>query len=155
MILGLGPWLHVLLLPFFMYKKQNNTKIAAEHKSSAEPVEFEEGGKNVIFSVKYTLCENIFMGTVGFFFNIIETIVWVLAQVGLDLSSFVIWAPFWNFWKSQTLLNNYRINGAKIKFEASQADAYHEFLWQSMLNFFTFSLYSNLYAKIMGLTYEK
>ena len=52
-MLGLGPWLHVAILPFFMFKKQNHTKIAAEHKSSAESVEFEEGGKNVLFSVKY------------------------------------------------------------------------------------------------------
>ena len=45
--------------------------------------------------LRYTLCENIFMGTVGFFFGVIETIVWILSQVGLDLAAYVIWAPFW------------------------------------------------------------
>lgn len=47
------------------------------------------------------------------------------------------------------------LSGAKLKFVARQSDAYHEDLWDKLMNFYTLTLYGRCYSVLKGLTYNR
>jgi hypothetical protein len=133
-----GPAIHVILIPTFMIIKYRHSKQQTDRSkrgSGAFVTELDEASTSVVFNIKFTLGQKIFIFFLG---NLIDlgTFVIKLAEiVGLDLTNFWFPMPFFEFFKAKCQVGNYRIKGAKVRLNASQADAYFHFLSESLWNF--------------------
>ena len=141
-IAAIGPFIHVILMPVFMKKKKDHMAAELERATSVTQLQLEPGGKTVVFNIKYTLKQKIFVWTVGLLIWLGGKIVSVVKYVGLDLSSLWFPLPFFEFWQAQLQIQNYRILGAKLRLNASMADAYFLFLSEGLYNFYTMGFYS-------------
>ena len=150
-----GPFIHCIMMPFFILQKKRY--LANERKASLTKTNstFEPGGKTVVFSIRFTLIQKIFMLCVGMEIAFINGLIKIISIIGLDLSCFWFPQPFYEFWQSQLQVKNYQILGAKLRLNATQADAYFRFIEEALLNFYTFGLYSKIWAKIKKKSYTK
>lgn len=103
--------------------------------SGAFVTELDEAATSVVFNVKYTLGQKIFIFFLGNLIDLGTFVVKIFDSVGLDLSNFWFPMPFFEFFKAKCQCKNYRIKGAKVRLTASQADAYFHFLSESLWNF--------------------
>ena len=143
---AISPFVHVLVLPFFMWKKRQHAlglqvASSAIPNSRASPVMLQQRGESVVFAIRYNCCQTIFIGTVGRLIQLVEFLINLLKLVRIDCSSFFFPLPFYQFWKAQLQVENYRISGARICLNALQADAYFLFLKEALLNLYTLGFY--------------
>jgi hypothetical protein len=137
-LLGCGPAVHVILLPIFMFLKRRHGKDQIQRMSRGSgnvETQLDDDGQNMIFSIKYTLGQKIFILLIGKLIDLGTFLVRLWEIVGLDLSNFWFPMPFWEFFKAKCQVKNYRIKGAKVRLNASQADAYFRFLSGSLWDF--------------------
>ena len=71
----------------------------------------------------------------GQFIDFGTSVVRLFEIFGLDLTNFWFPMPFYEFFKAKCQVKNYRIQGAEVRLNASQADAYFRFLSESLWNF--------------------
>ena len=134
---GLGPYIHLVILPIFMLQKHRHSAGEAERRTALEQTELEPGGKTVLFSANYTCAQRVFIFVIGRVIEIVSCIIAVLELLNIDLRSFWFPMPFFEFWKAKKQIAHYRILGASLRLNASQADAYFLFLSEALGNFYT------------------
>ena len=137
------PFVHIILLPTFAFRKLlNKDKPPADKQVFPEgEVEIDPEAKTVIFAFKLAFCDKVISLTFGLLLYIISKIITILKFVQIDLSSAWFPEPFWKFYNSKLALRAYQIDGAKMRFDARQEDAYLKFQFEAVMNFFTLSFY--------------
>jgi hypothetical protein len=125
--ISIGPFIHVVLIPVFICRANSHRKEeACRSKRGSGMVETQLDGAatSVIFNIKYTLKQKIFIFFIGNLIDLGTSFIELFEVFGLDLTNFWFPMPFWEFYKAKCLVKNYRIKGAKVRLNASQADAY-------------------------------
>ena len=153
--LAIEPFIHLILMPLFIQRKKQYVGEQRVSSLTKQQSNLDPEGKTVVFSIKFTLMQKIFIFFVGNWIKLIAFIIKLLSFIGIDLSCFWFPMPFFQFWLATLQVKNYRILGAKVRLNAIQADAYFKFLHEALCNFYTFGLYSKLWAKIKGKSYNK
>ena len=122
-----------------MKKKQEKSaaELALRTSGIQQDAMMDDNEKTRVFAIKFTFCQSIFIAIVGRIITLIGFLIKIAKLCGLDLSTFFFPLPFFNFWKATLQVQNYRINGAKVRLNAGQADAYFLFLKEGLLNFYT------------------
>ena len=116
------------------------------------PTTIAAGSVHTIQSASLTCSEKISVYTVGWCIKKVEFVIWLLSNVGIDLSAFFFPSPFYNFWQAKLMVRHFRffqVHGVQL--HADSADAYFLWLSEKMLNLITFTLYK----RIRGDTYPK
>eukprot|EP01046_Picozoa_sp_COSAG06_P032816 COSAG06_NODE_3306_length_5529_cov_7.228913_1_plen_451_part_00 len=90
-LLGTGPAIHVLLLPFFMCCKKKQLKKESKRSMVSHQTELDDDGKSIIFNIKFSLGQKIFIFFIGNIIDLGSFIIGLAGIVGLDLSNF--WFP--------------------------------------------------------------
>jgi hypothetical protein len=90
-LLGTGPAIHVLLLPFFMCCKKKQLKKESKRSMVSPQTDLDDDGKSVIFNIKFSLGQKIFIFFIGNIIDLGSFIIGLAGIVGLDLSKF--WFP--------------------------------------------------------------
>ena len=137
-MLSTGPAIHVLLLPIFMIIKKRHGNQQTERTSRGSgsvETQLDADGPNVVFNIKFTLPQKILIFLLGQFIDLGTSVVRLFEIFGLDLTNFWFPMPFYEFFKAKCQVKNYRIQGAEVRLNASQADAYFRFLSESLWNF--------------------
>lgn len=147
---GTGMAFHSVIMVFFMWKKGKD--LEKEASRVREETTFDPNGKTVLYKRKLTICQKIYFFTIGTFLGLVDTILTVIAFVGLDLKILFFPLPFYQHYKTKTLVNNMVIKGAKIRMAATYSDAY--FLWLKLKrnNLLTCSCYEK---RCFFMGYEK
>lgn len=146
-----GFLIHLFLLPYFAYRKANYKHL---HKDDIlENVEIDPEAKTVIFARSLSCCDKIAKFTFGMLIELVGFILKIIKEIGLDLRSFWVFMPFWEFYKAKLDLRAYQIDGCKLRFDARQEDAYLKFQYEAVMNFFTLSLYGMCCGK--KINYER
>lgn len=122
---GTGMAFHSVIMIYFMWKKGKD--LAKEASRVKEETTFDPNGKTVLYKRKLTLCQKIYFLTLGSFLGLIDFILSIVAYAGLDLKILFFPLPFYEHYKTKTIVNNMVIKGAKIRLAATYSDAY--FLW--------------------------
>jgi len=112
------------------------------------------GSVNVhtIQSASLTCGEKIYVYIIGWCIKKVEFVIWLLSNVGIDLSAFFFPSPFYSFEQAKLITRHYRffrVHGVQL--HADAADAYFLWLSEKMLNLITLTLYK----RIMGDTYPR
>ena len=134
-LLGIGPAIHVLLLPIFMCIKKSHGKAQSQRSMAMEETRLDDDATSVIFNIKFTLGQKIFIFFIGNIIDLGSFLIGLWKIIGLDLSNFWFPMPFFEFFKAKCQVKNYRIKGARVRLNASPADAYFLFLSQALWNF--------------------
>ena len=140
---GTGMAFHSVIMVIFMWKKGKD--LEKEASRVREETTFDPNGKTVLYKKAYHLPKNLLLDT-G------DPILTVIAFVGLDLKILFFPLPFYQHYKTKTLINNMVIKGAKIRMAATYSDAY--FLWLKLKrnNLLTCSCYEK---RCFFMGYEK
>ena len=78
--MGSGPLVHVILIPFFGYYKIYSTESERQRALEVETEELDdEHGKTVIFSIRYTCCQYIYVYSIGLVLNFVSYVIQFLA----------------------------------------------------------------------------
>jgi len=147
---GSGLLTHTVIMIYFMWKKTKD--LEKEATRVKEETTFDPDGKTIIYKRKLTLCQKLLSLVIGTILGIINTILSVLAFVGLDLKVLFFPLPFYQHWETKLIIDNMRIKGARIRMAATYSDAYFLWLRVKRNNLLTCSCYQKRCFK-MG--YEK
>ena len=87
-------------MPYFMKQKQEYGKkqLEASLDANRESAMMQDDGKMVVFAIKYTLGQKIFIFICGTIIKLVGFAISIAKMVGMDFSSFWFPLPFFNFW---------------------------------------------------------
>ena len=115
LVTAIGPFIHCILMPYFMKQKQEYGKkqLEASLDANRESAMMQDDGKMVVFAIKYTLGQKIFIFICGTIIKLVGFAISIAKMAGMDFSSFWFPLPFFNF-VSLTSLTAPMIPGSRI-----------------------------------------
>ena len=86
-------------MPYFMKQKQEYGKkqLEASLDANRESAMMQDDGKMVVFAIKYTLGQKIFIFICGTIIKLVGFAISIAKMAGMDFSSFWFPLPFFNF----------------------------------------------------------
>ena len=99
LVTAIGPFIHCILMPYFMKQKQEYGKkqLEASLDANRESAMMQDDGKMVVFAIKYTLGQKIFIFICGTIIKLVGFAISIAKMAGMDFSSFWFPLPFFNF----------------------------------------------------------
>ena len=132
------PFVHIILLPTFAFRKLLNV---GKPPPEEPPTAMDPDAKTVVFAFKLACVDKVIAMTFGVLLYIISTVISILKYAQIDLSSAWFPEPFWKFYNAKLALRAYQIDGAKMRFDARQEDAYLKFQYEAVMNFWTLGFF--------------
>jgi hypothetical protein len=134
---------HCVAIPIFIYIKDRHVygeQLWAHDKDDAG---LSEDGDTVLFFQQPTCCQALILGFLGLFIRFIRSVLKIVKVIArVDLTIYFIPEPFFDLYEKKVLVSNYIIKGARVRVNASYADAYFKFVSGRLWSFYTLGCYS-------------